>query len=176
MYAERSVLRPSRFNPGERPPGTHCIGECVGHWAGPSGCFWEEKNVFPLPGSRNCPVAIFEPRTWHTTHAAVTHFTAHLYRYLDTVAMAAKTLCNIVVEFLDRIRIVYFKSVRKLHSFCTLLCTVHCDTETEGNNNPRQYILLLLFPLWTAADFPALSCPVSCFNMCQVFFHSDVVY
>ena len=120
----------------------------------------------PLPWSCKCPVASFEPRTSHTTHTAVTQLTAHPYRYPGTVAMAAKTLCNILVVFWGGIRIVYCKSVCKLQSFCTLLSTVHCDTEMESNHTPSQELLRSLFQLGTAVDFPALSCPVSRLNIC----------
>jgi hypothetical protein len=61
--------------------------------------------------------------------------------------MAAKTLCSIVVENLDGISIIYFKSMCKLQFLCTLLSTVHCDTEMEGNRTPSQELLLSLFPL-----------------------------
>jgi len=81
--------------------------------------------------------------------------------------VAAKTLCHFVVEFLDGIQIVYLKSVCKLQLFCTPLSTSHCDTEMEANHTPSQELLLSLFPLWTAVDFPALSCPVSCLSICR---------
>jgi len=72
-----------------------------------------------------------------------------------------------VVEFWDGIRVVYFKDVCKLQPFCTILSTVGCDTEMEGNHTPSQELLLLLFALRTAVNFPAISCPVSFLNTCH---------
>jgi hypothetical protein len=52
--AEWSASRPSRFTPGERAPGTHCIGCCVDHRAGLDDV--EKRKFLTLPGLELRPV------------------------------------------------------------------------------------------------------------------------
>ena len=97
---------------------------------------------YRVPVKIRLPVSNRGPDTQHTGLLR-----SSLHTLTGTEAVAAKTLCHFVVEFVDGIQIVYLKSLCKLHFFCTLLSTVRSDTEMEANHTPSQELLLSLFPL-----------------------------
>jgi hypothetical protein len=100
VFTARSLLRPVRFNPRQRPPCIHCIGGCVGPRFRLS-VLQKRKMFFPYRDPvQPCP-------QFGTMALANSTHSAHL-PVSGTVAVAAKTLCDVVVEFVDGIRTVWF--------------------------------------------------------------------